>query len=289
MSTAKKERPSATTSRISKAAAAKAATKSEPEQKRRKTIVRKAGAPRQGSLFPNGVEAKGVEAKGVEAKSSVAKEKSSAAEAKSSNGVTAPPPKKPTIVRRRPRGEGPNAKSQLIEVNPKLESTRGRLPKAQGQTGGAKPLTFAERQRAEAEAMFQQIAPKWKDEAPPPPPSTGQPNVRQSEFEIRVSERDSLTTALRMEQDKRKSLALANKLADQFKLPPDQGVLTKVISLDDERLTLLALEELLELDDRGRVRRSDDLVEVIQGARGKNPEIGELRGLLLEKLGVSNV
>ena len=222
--------------------------------KGRKAIVRKAGTPPKGV---NGTTGNGA--------------------------MDAPRP----AVRRRPKGEGPAVKGPVLEVNPKLESTRGRLPKAEGQTGGAKPMTFAERQRAEAEARFQQIAPKWKEEPPPPPPSNGaQPSFHKSEFEIRVSERDSLTTALRMEQNKRRSLAIAQKLADDFQLPPDQGVLMKVITLKDERLTLLALEELLELEDRGRVRPSDDLVKVLKKARGKNPEIAELRGLLLQKLGV---
>ena len=205
-----------------------------------------------------------------------------------SNGVGDPAKPAPKAIRRRPKDEQKRTgNGPILEVNPKLESTRDRLPKAQGQTGGAKPMTFAERQRAEAEAMFQQIAPKWKEEPPPPPTNNGaSPHFHKSEFEIRVSERDSLTTALRLEQNKKRSLAIAQKLADDFQLPPDQGVLMKVLTLRDERLTLLALEELLELEDRGRVRPSDDLVKAVKGSRGKNPEIAELRTLLLQKLGV---
>ena len=79
----------------------------------------------------------------------------------------------------------------------------------------------------------------------------------------------------------------ARELAERFQLPPDQSVLVKVITLGDKRLTRLALEELLELEDRGRVRVNPELVEALEGVRHRDREIREIRDLLLQKLRVT--
>jgi hypothetical protein len=176
----------------------------------------------------------------------------------------------------------------VVELNPKLESSRNVLPKAQGQVPGGKPQSFAERVRAEAEAAFQRIAPQWKTEDQPPPaeaePATSNPALHRSTFEIRISEQDALTTKLRTTVG-RGALEAAQELARRFRLPPDQGLLLKVIELKRTELTKLALEELLELDDRGRVRSNPELIQTLKGIKSRDKEIKELRDLILEKLG----
>lgn len=171
---------------------------------------------------------------------------------------------------------------RVLELNPKLESSRGLLPKVEAQQ---KPMSAAERTRAAAEAAFAQVAPKLIKETPAPPPVTKTPQFHKSEFELRISERDSLTTQLRLTADDQLALAAARELAQRFKLPPDQALLVRVLGLGDQDLAKLALEELLELDDRGRVRRNDELVQAITKLGTKDKEIQELRELFLEKLG----
>jgi hypothetical protein len=170
---------------------------------------------------------------------------------------------------------------RVLELNPRVESSRGLLPKVEQ---GQKPMSAAERTRAAAEAAFAQVAPKLK-ETPAPPPVTTTPKVHKSEFELRISERDSLTTQLRLTADDGLALAAAQELAQRFKLPPDQSLLVRILGLGDQPLAKLALEELLELNDRGRVRKTDDLVQAITKLSSKDHEIQELRELFLEKLG----
>lgn len=71
------------------------------------------------------------------------------------------------------------------------------------------------------------------------------------------------------------------------RLPPDQSLLTRVLTFKDDGLLERALDELLELDGRGKVRSSPDLVRTIKGIRSKNSGVRELADLLLEKLGAS--
>ncbi|MGF1509506.1 MAG: hypothetical protein ACFB9M_08390 [Myxococcota bacterium] len=146
-------------------------------------------------------------------------------------------------------------------------------------------MSFAERQRAEAEAAFQKIAPNWKPKGnrPPPPPALDPP-IHKSEFQLRISEQDTLTTELRIEGGKR-ALKAAHTLAERFRLPPDQNLLMKVMTLGDNKLTKLAIEELLELEDRGRVRANPELITSLRGLKSRDKEIRELRDLFLEKLG----
>jgi len=156
---------------------------------------------------------------------------------------------------------------------------------------GGKPMSFAERVRAEAEAAFQKIAPKWKADGPAPEAEAATdepaaPAVHRSSFEIRISEQDSLTTKLRTSTGKA-ALEAAQELADRFRLPPDQGLLLKVVQLRNTELTRLALEELLELDDRGRVRANPELIDTLKNIKSRDREVKELRELFLEKLGAA--
>jgi hypothetical protein len=80
------------------------------------------------------------------------------------------------------------------------------------------------------------------------------------------------------------ALKAANELADRYRLPPDQVTLLRIVELGDERLTKLALEELLELDDKGRVRPTSDLITTVTAIRSKDAETIELKDLLLEKV-----
>jgi hypothetical protein len=102
---------------------------------------------------------------------------------------------------------------------------------------------------------------------------------------MRISERDSLTTTLRITDSRETALQAARELAQRFQLPPDQALLVKVIGLGEAGLTKLALEELLELDDRGRVRRTPDLRDALDKLRSNDRETNELKDLLLEKIG----
>ncbi|MCB9646099.1 MAG: hypothetical protein H6730_05785 [Deltaproteobacteria bacterium] len=185
-------------------------------------------------------------------------------------------------------GERQARRGKVLDINPKLQSTKGILPKAEGQTAGARPMSVAEKQRAAAEAAFRQIAPAWTDNTPPVPEEEKKPY--RSEFEIRVSQRDQITTGLRMSEDRKQALAYARELVDnKWGLPPDQSVLVKVINLGDDKLSKLALEELLELDDRGRVRPNESLLAAIRGVKSTDRDIRYLQELFIEKLGVRRI
>lgn len=154
----------------------------------------------------------------------------------------------------------------------------------------ARKISVAEKKRAEAEAAFHRIAPALARPAVAEtvePPATMASASVQTAFERRISERDSITTSLRLATTPEDALKAARLLADRYQLPPDQQLLVKIICLDDPALTKLALEELLELDDRGRVRPNDDLVTAVSTLTAGDPETRELRGLLLEKIGAS--
>ncbi len=86
--------------------------------------------------------------------------------------------------------------------------------------------------------------------------------------------------------NKKEAIRIAEELANRFSLPPDQSLLVTIIGLGNKRLTHLALEELLELDDRGRVRRTEPLLKALKGVKHREAEIRELRDLILEKLQV---
>jgi len=185
-----------------------------------------------------------------------------------------------------------------IEVNPKLERSKHLVngSAAPDATPGVKPMSVAAKHRAAAEAVFARVT--GADEvapaapaAPPPPPSPYP--VRQSEvggpstYAARINEQDSLVTSLRLSSSPEEALAYASQLAERFKLPPDQTMLLRVIELGDAKLTKLALEELLELEDRGRVRPSNELRSILTAIQSRDPETVEIKQLLLEKIGVS--
>jgi hypothetical protein len=198
----------------------------------------------------------------------------------------------------------PKLPSPKIEINPKLQSSKG-LIKPVGKTN-EKPMSVAQKHRANAEAMFAKVtgressppppptasasspaSAERKPAAPPPPPMPAPPPppTRDPFGAIRISERDSLTTALRLAPSSAAALDAAKQLADRYQLPPDQNLLVKVIELSDARLTKLALEELLELDDRGRVRPSTELRSAISGVKSADHETEELKQLFLQKIG----
>jgi hypothetical protein len=80
-------------------------------------------------------------------------------------------------------------------------------------------------------------------------------------------------------------LAAARELSASHHLPPDPTLLVKVIGLGDPHLTKAALEEMLELHDRGRVRRSPELARLISGVPAADRETEDLKQLLLAKIG----
>jgi hypothetical protein len=218
---------------------------------------------------------------------------------------------RPEVRTRGPEQSSGRPGAPKIEVNPRLESSK-HLVKNQPRPEGEKPMSVAAKHRAAAEAMFARLTvegrpsdpapapqsngapePPAAAPAPPPPPPAPLPYAarRQEEgggsFTMRVSERDTLTTALRLSQGRDEALRAATELADRYQLPPDQGLLLKVVQLGDSRLTKLALEELLELEDRGRVRATPELSRTLRALATQDPETVELRQLLLEKIGAA--
>lgn len=214
----------------------------------------------------------------------------------------------------RPQGghsPGHRMPSPKIEVNPRLQSSKHLVkngPKVETTSGG-KPMSVAQKNRAAAEAIFARLTVpgETKPEPTPAPAETAAAPVngaapaepaplpyaarKQEEgggsFTMRVSERDTLTTGLRLASTPHEALGAATELANRYQLPPDQSLLLKVIELGDERLTKLALEEMLELEDRGRVRATPELKSTLGALQSRDPETVELRQLLLEKIGAA--
>jgi hypothetical protein len=162
---------------------------------------------------------------------------------------------------------------RVVEINPRLESSRDKIESKP--TTQQKPPSVAEKKRQEAEAAFQKIAPQHNELTQ---------HFHKSRFDVRISERDSLATQIRMSASHEEALKAARELADRYKLPPDQVTLLRIVELGDERLTKLALEELLELDDKGRVRPTSDLITTVTAIHSKDAETIELKDLLLEKV-----
>ncbi|MFO0727214.1 MAG: hypothetical protein U1E65_25775 [Myxococcota bacterium] len=189
--------------------------------------------------------------------------------------------------------------SPKVEINPKLQRSKHLVtaqaePAPEAGAPSKKPMSVAEKNRAMAEAVFARLstsepaAPaqtQEKKEEVQLPFSARHKDEQPNSYVTRVSERDTLTTLLRMASSKAEALSAATELADRFSLPPDQGLLTRVMELGDQRLTKLALEELLELDDRGRVRGTPELRGALGRLKHKDPEIQELKQLFIEKLG----
>jgi hypothetical protein len=218
----------------------------------------------------------------------------------------------------RPNLEGlvPNTRRRgaVVEINPRLQRSRpvaggpAESPPPVVDASGKKVMSVAMKHRAAAEAMFSRLTadgPKpaealvsepsaATDAAAPESPKTEEPPLpfaaRSAEegggsYSMRVSERDVLVTQLRLATDSGELLAAARALVERFALPADQAVLLKVIPLGDDRLTQVALEELLELQDRGRVRANPELMQVVGAIRTHSPEVADLKTLLLQKLG----
>ncbi len=154
-------------------------------------------------------------------------------------------------------------------------------------------MSVAAQQRAHAEALFSQIAPKLSaasvvEAEAAPSHRGGAPQFHQSEFQMRLSRQDQLMTAVRNARLPKDAKKAAHELLEDFgRLPPDQALLARVLTFKDERLTEAALDELLELDGKGKVRANPELVEVVRATRTKSPGVRELRDLLLEKLGTA--
>ena len=229
--------------------------------------------------------------------------------------VEPPPPpevKKPEVVRFA-AGERRNMKRRAAAASNALSGGTSKEPSAGSSTNGVngvhhhaehhgasassasladRKLSVAERQRAAAEEAFSRIAPALSVQAPTPPPEEtpvqhrgGPPQFHRSEFQIRFSESDSLATKVRTAEDEDDAYDAACDLAERFGLPPDQQLLTRVLTFGDDRLTQLALEEFLDLDDRGRVRSNPELVEILKAVRTRDRDVRELIDLFLAKLG----
>lgn len=283
-----------------KAAAPKAAAA--PAKSAPKAVPAKAAPPAATKAVPAKKEAKMVNAERAErgAKTSVVRLVRGARPEKVTELKTPPtekvvakasPAPAPAPAPTEPRAKKPSPK---IEVNPKLERSKHLVttPAPAAPEPNKKPMSVAEKNRAQAEAVFARLSAaevtEKKPEAAAPvelPFSARHKDDAQSNYLTRVSERDTITTRLRLASGRAEALAAAAELADRFSLPPDQGLLVKVMELGDQRLTKLALEELLELDDRGRVRGNPELRQALGRVKHKDPEIQELKQLFLEKLG----
>lgn len=116
----------------------------------------------------------------------------------------------------------------------------------------------------------------------------GPPHFHQSEFQRRFSRQDQLATAIRTAKSAAEAKRAAKELVEQFgQLPPDQVLLMRVLTFGDDVLTEKALDEFLELDGRGKVRSSPELIQAIRSVRTKSTTVRELVELLLEKLGAA--
>ena len=158
-------------------------------------------------------------------------------------------------------------------------------------------MSVAAQQRAMVEEAFSRIAPglsavaatEPEPESEAPKHRGGPPEFHRSEFQIRFSQQDQLATAVRLSKSKREAKEAAIELVTRFgQLPPDQGVLMRVLGMGDEMLLEKALDELLELDGRGKVRQSPELIKAIRGIRSRSSSVRELVELLLEKLSPSS-
>lgn len=213
------------------------------------------------------------------------------------------PPKGPRTVRREGGGAAAAARRAAgpkVEINPRLERSKHLIkstPPPEAAPAG-KTMSVAAKHRAAAEAVFAKLtvaeakpaeagAAAEGAAATPMPFSARPPDQGGGSYQMRISEHDSAVTALRLASSPAETLDAARNLADRFKLPPDQSLLLRVVALGDARLTKLALEELLELEDRGRVRPTPELKNVLGALQSTDPETREIRQLFLEKIGVA--
>ncbi|MEE2901828.1 MAG: hypothetical protein VYC39_05835 [Myxococcota bacterium] len=307
---AKKATKKKVTKKATKKKVAKKATKKKVAKKAtKKKVAKKATKKKVAKKATKKKVAKKATKKKVAKK--VAKKKVALQKETSSKGETTPESKKasPRKVIRRARanddtlaksmksvlsGEQSSAPSPRKELDPRFEKSnlvsKSAAPKE-------KTMTVAEKNRATAEAMFAQIS-----QGPPADamvqaetgantrPVAQVPAYRRGEFgNIRWNERDALTTELRLAQSRKEIMAAAQQLAERHRLPPDQNLLLKVLELRNKELTRLALEELLELDDRGRVRPTPELRTALNELKTRDKEARELKELLVEKLGPARI
>lgn len=156
-------------------------------------------------------------------------------------------------------------------------------------------MSVAAKQRAEVEAAFSRIAPSLSAASSPETPGVGAtpqhrggpPQFHHSEFQLRLSRQNQLVSEVREAPTEGAAQAAARKLLDEFdKLTEDQSVLIRILGFDDEELVERALDDLLELDDKGKVRSSPELVTAIRGVKSSRRSVRELVDVLLVKLRV---
>lgn len=204
-------------------------------------------------------------------------------------------PVKPKVLRYA-RGEDRKAARKRLGTNGSAPHVSSPSPLAAVMPTPPQRMSVAAQQRALAEEAFSRIAPtlsavattETEEPAETPQHRGGPPAFHRSEFQIRFSEQDSLSTAIRLSKNLRDAKAAAIELVERFgRFPPDQAVLMRVLTMSDDRLLEMALDELLELDGRGKVRQSPELLSALNGIKSKNSNVSELMELLLEKLGAA--
>jgi hypothetical protein len=235
-----------------KAATKKAATKKAPAKK---AVAKK--APTKKAVAKK-VPAKKPSSKKTPTKKLTAKKAPTAKKAAVPVAEVAPP--KPDFLMRRPK-----------------PATDGEAPKP-------KPMNVAAKKRADAEAAFKMSA---AGEEVKGLPATSPAQRAPNDFgPIRLNERDRLTIELRNAEGAEQTCLAALRLIDsKHPLPPDPTVLIGLVPLDDRRVRIAALEELLELRHRGRLRDSVELREALGSVPPADREAVELRGMILDHLG----
>ncbi|MBI2377595.1 MAG: hypothetical protein HYV07_26575 [Deltaproteobacteria bacterium] len=201
----------------------------------------------------------------------------------------------------------PRAPSLKKEINPRLERSKpwadlkapGPPPAQEAQpseapaseaAGEKKPMSVAQKNRAKVESVFSKLIGRESESPttvePTEVPFAARPGGQTAFDSPRINPIDSLTTRLRLSSDREELLAAARELASTHHLPPDPTLLLKVLALKEADLVKAALDAMLELHDRGRVRRSPELARLISDV----PTFGdrdtqELKQLLLAKIG----
>ena len=269
-----------------------AVKKRSPVAKKKATSPKRASATKKSAAKKPSIAPPKAAAAGATTleKKAVGGKKTGAVKRKAETKPAETAPAKPKVLR---YARGETRKSAKSRVGTNGSSPRETPAVGHSPTAPKERMTVAAQQRAMAEEAFSRIAPALSSAAvaEPEPTSTpqhrgGPPNFHRSEFQIRFSQQDQLATAVRLSKSKKEAKAAAQALVEQFgQLPPDQAVLMRVLGLGDGELIEKALDELLELDGRGKVRQSPELLRAIRGIRSRSPAVKELVELLLEKLG----
>lgn len=202
---------------------------------------------------------------------------------------------KPKVLRYA-RGEARKATKRRVGLNGAAPHPNGAAATPPAPPTPRERLSVAAQLRAAAEAQFSKIAPSLSTvageaspEADAPQHRGGPPQFHQSEFQIRFSEQDQLANRVRNARSAADAEEAASQLIQRFgTLPPDQALLTRCLAFSDDRILEKALDELLELDGRGKVRSTPELIGAVREIRSKSPTVLELVELLLEKLGAGS-